>query len=68
MHHQANIVAANKLLLGWYNVVLTASLLAGFTILTSAMAVVFAKAEHTVRWPATTIFCLSVPVCGAPPP
>ena len=41
---------------------LVAGVLAMFTIIIAAMAIVFFKAEKTVRWPSTVIFLVAIPV------
>ena len=58
---QQSITRATSMLLGYYKWVLFAGVLALFTIIIAAMAVVFFKAEKTVRWPATMIFLVSIP-------
>ena len=59
---QQSITRATSMLLGYYKWVLLAGVLALFTIIIASMAVVFFKAEKTVRWPATIIFLVSIPV------
>lgn len=61
---QQSITRATSMLLGYYKWVLFAGVLALFTIIIAAMAVVFFKAEKTVRWPATMIFLFSIPAIG----
>jgi len=61
---QQSITRATSMLLGYYKAVLFAGVLALFTIIIAAMAVVFFKAEKTVRWPATMIFLVSIPGIG----
>ena len=61
---QQSITRATSMLLGYYKWVLFAGVLALFTIIIAAMAVVFFKAEKTVRWPATMIFLVSIPAIG----
>ena len=65
---QQSITRATQMLLGYYKWVLLAGVLALFTIIIASMAVVFFKAEKTVRWPATIIFLVSIPVRCSPPP
>ena len=60
--NQKAIMRATKMLLRFYTWVLVAGVLAMFTIIIAAMAIVYFKAEKTVRWPATVIFLLAIPV------
>ena len=59
---QKSIMKATKMLLRFYTWVLVAGVLAMFTIIIAAMAIVFFKAERTVRWPSTVIFLTGMPV------
>ena len=59
---QNSIMKATKMLLRFYTWVLVAGVLAMFTIIIAAMAIVFFKAERTVRWPSTVIFLTGMPV------
>ena len=59
---QNSIMKATKMLLRFYTWVLIAGVLAMFTIIIAAMAIVFFKAERTVRWPSTVIFLTGMPV------
>jgi len=61
---QQSITRATSMLLGYYKWVLMAGVLALFTIIIASMAVVFFKAEKTVRWPATIIFLVTIPAIG----
>mmetsp|Transcript_13178 Transcript_13178/g.31065 ORF Transcript_13178/g.31065 Transcript_13178/m.31065 type:complete len:268 (-) Transcript_13178:91-894(-) len=58
---QNSIMKATKMLLRFYTWVLVAGVLAMFTIIIAAMAIVFFKAEKTVRWPSTVIFLVAIP-------
>ena len=64
---QNSIMKATKMLLRFYTWVLVAGVLAMFTIIIAAMAIVFFKAEKTVRWPSTVIFLVAIPVRSLPP-
>lgn len=57
---------ATKMLLRFYTWVLVAGVLAMFTIIIAAMAIVYFKAEKTVRWPSTVIFLIAIPVINPP--